>query len=108
MIFQEMKEKLEKRQFAEIDAKGYKEMLDDLYGTLSAVRFGEAIPQDYKDLREWVYTRVAKDIVYQDGSYLNEHFCIGVLYGILRSYDDQFGESEEWFRIYNMVVNKVI
>jgi hypothetical protein len=52
MIFQEMKEKLEKRQFAEIDAKGYKEMLDDLYGTLSAVRFGEAVPQDYKDLRE--------------------------------------------------------
>lgn len=107
-IFQEVKQMLEKRQYAEIDAKVYRKVLDELYKIWLCVSHGEELPQDYIELRTWLYTRVAKDIIYQDGKYLNDHFCVGALYGMFRAYDDVISEFAAWRRIYKMVVDKVI
>ena len=107
-IFQEVKQMLEKRQYAEIDAKVYRKVLDELYKIWLGVSHGEELPQDYIELRTWLYTRVAKDIIYQDGEYLNDHFCVGALYGMFRAYDDVTAEYDAWSRIYNKVLDKEI
>jgi len=107
-IFQEVKQMLEKRQYAEIDAKIYQMVLDELYKVWLGTSHGEELPPDYVELRTWLYTRVAKDIIYQDGKYLNDHFCLGTLYGMFRGYDDIITEFTAWPRIYNMVLDKVI
>lgn len=107
-IFQEVKQMFEKRQYAEIDAKIYQMVLDELYRVRSGVLHGEEFPHDYIELRTWLYTRVAKDIIYQDGKYLNDHFCLGTLYGMFRAYDDVTAEYDAWSRIYNKVLDKEI
>ena len=103
MIFQEIKNLLEKRQYAKIDDAVYAELLNEMCNIVRAYKQnGEQLPQDYMELREWIYNRVSKDIIYGDGGYLNDHFCIGVIWGILRSCDvftDVF--DKEWTRYYN-------
>lgn len=104
MIFQEIKEALEKRQYTKIDGVAYREFLDEIFISLRAYNAGEmyedVFPQEYVDLREWVYTRVAKDIIYQNTGYLNDHFCIGTIYGMLRVCDDQSDHGSVWYDIY--------
>lgn len=108
MIFQEVKEMLEKRHYAEIDSVVYRELLDEIYISLRAYHAGEmyedVFPQEYMDLREWVYIRIAKDIIYQDTGYLNDHFCIGTIYGMLRVCDDQSDNGSVWYDIYEKVL----
>lgn len=110
MIFQEIKEALEKRQYTKIDGAVYREFLDeasiDLMAFNHGPRYKSVFPPDYYDLREWIYNRVAKDIVYQNTGYLNDHFCIGVLYGMLRMCDDQAGDSGKWYEIYEDVLGE--
>ena len=105
MIFQEIKEMLEKRQYAEIDTKIYQSFLDTIYTALKGQWYGDGFPQDYFDLQKYVYERVAKDIIYQDTGYINDHFCLGVLYGMLRVCDDQ-QDINDWYDIYSKVLNK--
>ena len=108
MIFQEIKEAFEKDHYAEIDGVAYREFLDEMVISLRAYQAGElyedVFPQEYVDLREWVYTRVAKDIIYQNIDYLSEDFRIGVIYGMLRACDDQSDHSSIWYDIYEKVL----
>lgn len=108
MIFQKVKQMFENCWYAEIDGAIYQELLDEIYISLRAYHAGEmyedAFPQEYIDLREWVYTRVAKDIIYQNTGYLNDHFCIGTVYGMLRVCDDQSDNGSVWYDIYNKIL----
>lgn len=110
MIFQQVKEMLVKRQYAEINSTVYQQLLDSIYNGVKAYSFGEsfedAFSQDYVELRDWVYIRVAKDIIYQDSGYLNDHFCIGTIYGMLRVCDDQIDCGNVWYDIYNKILTK--
>lgn len=74
--------------YASIDPKQFDELKKALIiDHYAYVNSGEKIPQSYFELRDWVYTRIEKDIKYQDTGYLNDHFCIGVVYGMLRMFD---------------------
>ena len=110
MIFQEIQKMFKKRQYAKIDAKVYQILLNEMYNGIKGYQFGEeyeeVFPQEYVDLRNWVYDRVAKDIIYQDGSYLNDHFCIGAIYGMLRICDDQTDRGSVWYDIFDKILNK--
>lgn len=106
MIYQEIIEMLEKRRYTDIDGKVYQQLLDNIYNSLKDYEYGCEFPQEYFDLREWVYNRVAKDIIYQNTGYLNDHFCVGVIYGMLRMCDDQYFDSAAWYEIYNKVLAK--
>lgn len=110
MIFQEIQKMFKKRQYAKIDAKIYQILLNEMYNGIRGYQFGEeyeeVFPQEYVDLRNWVYDRVAKDIIYQDGSYLNDHFCVGVIYGMLRVCDDQTDRGSVWYDIFDKILNK--
>lgn len=60
------------------------------------------ISSKYFELRNWIYKRVAKDIVYQKEGYLNDHFCIGAIYGICKMYDELENaaiDSLNWFNV---------
>lgn len=102
MVFQEVKQMLENRQYAEITDGVYQDFIDEIHTLIAGSQYGEWLPQDYSELREWVYVRVAKDMIYQDSGFLNDHFCIGVIYGMLRICDDQFNQHY-WNYIYNSV-----
>jgi hypothetical protein len=106
MIYQEIVEMLEKRRYVDFNGKVYQELLDNIYNSLKDYEYGQEFPQEYFDLREWIYRRVANDFIYQRKGYLNEHFCIGVVYGILRMCDDQRFDSAAWYEIYNKVLAK--
>lgn len=108
MIFQEIKEAFEKRQYTKFNGAAYREFLDEIVISLRAYQayelYEDVFPQEFIDLREWVYTRIAKDIIYQNTGYLNEHFCIGVVYGILRACDEQSDNGSVWYDIYEKVL----
>lgn len=106
MIYQEIVEMLEKRRYVDFNGKVYQELLDNIYNSLKDYEYGYEFPQEYFELRDWIYRRVAKDFIYQREGYLNEHFCIGVVYGILRMCDDQRFDSAAWYEIYNKVLAK--
>lgn len=74
--------------FAAVKPEDFDRLKDDLIVDHYAyVNNGDKIPHSYFELRDWVYDRVAKDIKYQETGYLNDHFCIGVVYGMLRMFD---------------------
>lgn len=104
MIFQQVKEMLQNRQYAKINNRIYQELFDEIYIGIRAFHFGDTYEDtflpEYEDLRDWVYNRVAKDIIYQDTGYLNDHFCIGTIYGMLRVCDDQLGHGSVWYTVY--------
>lgn len=108
MIFQEIKEAFEKRQYTKLNGAAYREFLDEIVISLRAYQayelYEDVFPQEFIDLREWVYTRIANDIIYQNTGYLNEHFCIGVVYGILRACDEQSDNGSVWYDIYEKVL----
>lgn len=87
-IYKEIEFKFKKRKFAEIQEKDYKKLLNTLYTDWFSYCYSDAgLPQDYIDLRRWVYDRVSKDMVYQRTGYLNDHFCIGTVFGMFRMFD---------------------
>lgn len=99
MIFQEVKNMLVNREYAEID----NQMINDLINAVSVVMIagahGEYLPQEYIDLRDWVYTRIAWDLKYKRTGYLNDHCCIGIIWGIIRTCDESLG-IEKWEEYY--------
>lgn len=40
-----------------------------------------------EELRLWVYWRVAEDVAYRDTNPSGRPFCIGILYGIFKTFD---------------------
>lgn len=107
MNLQEIKALLENRYYSEINQTVYQSLLDELSVIYSATNYGEELPQDLVELRDWVYNRVCENIMYQSGSYLSDHFCIGVIYGILRAYDDAYNCSEAWYNKYSSIVKNL-
>ena len=82
-------EKLKNHKYAEITPEDYAQLARELVNDFRAHDLnGDKIPDDYFELQTWVYNRVAKDMIYQRMSYLNEHFCIGAIFGMLRMFDE--------------------
>ena len=89
MIYKEIQEKLENRRYADITTKDYEDLLINLGQDHHAKALhADPIPADLFVLRNWVYNRIAKDEKYQEMGYLNEHCCIGIIYGMLRMFDE--------------------
>lgn len=88
MIYQEIKEKLENRKYADITELDYQDFIDQVFIDYIAYQLnGETLSEEYKELKDWVYNRVNKNIQYQITGYLNDHFCIGAVFGILMTFD---------------------
>lgn len=88
MIYQEIKEKLMNRKYANIAELDYQDLIDQILIDYSAYQLnGDPLSEEYKELRDWVYDRVNKNIQYQITGYLNDHFCIGAVFGILMTFD---------------------
>lgn len=84
--------KLKNRQFAQITMDDYVDLTNTLIiDHYAHVNGGEEIPDDYFELRKWIYDRVEVDVLYKSTGYLNEHFCIGVIYGALCMFDNLNG-----------------
>lgn len=87
-IYTVLLEKLKARKFAEIHEPDYLHLVNSLSIEYLAHNVGgDPVSPEYVELRQWVYERVAKDMVYQRTGYLNDHFCIGAIFGILRMFD---------------------
>lgn len=96
MIFQEIKDMLISRQFAKIDDKKLDELMRGLGLVIVAKhQNGEEFPDEYFELRDWIYERVSKNLKLRNTGYINEHFCIGVIWGMIRMCDDSFS-IKEW------------
>lgn len=77
------------REYANITLDDYKELAETLARDYDAYTLnGDKIPADYFDLRDWIYTRIHKDVKYQDTGYLNDHCCIGIIFGMLRLFEE--------------------
>lgn len=88
-IYKTILKKLRNRQFANINIDDYDILINDLLiDYFSYEQAGDKIPTDYYELQSWIYDRIVKDIKYQDTGYLNEHFCIGVIFGMLQMFDE--------------------
>ena len=88
IIYKRVLDKLKSRKFAEIHEPDYLHLVNSLSMEYLAHNVGgEPVSPEYVELRQWVYDRVAKDMTYQRTGYLNDHFCIGAIFGILRMFD---------------------
>lgn len=88
-IYKSILDRFEGRKFGFIDFDDYACLIRELIiNYLAHENSGEEIPEDYYELRNWVYNRIILDIKYQHSSYTNEHFCIGVVFGVLQMFDE--------------------
>jgi hypothetical protein len=88
-IYKEIQEKLENQQYAEIASEDYEALLMQLgIESLAKQLDGTEFSDELRQLREWVYTRIVKAQLMQPFDYLNEHCCIGIIYGIFRMFDE--------------------
>lgn len=88
-IYKIIFDKISGRNYAKITVDDYKELAETLARDYDAYTLnGDKIPADYFDLRDWVYTRIHKDIKYQDTGYLNDHCCIGIIFGMIRLFEE--------------------
>lgn len=88
-IYKSILDRFEGRKFGFIDFDDYACLVRELIiDYLAHENGGEEIPEDYYELRNWVYSRIMSDIKYQKSSYTNEHFCIGVVFGVLQMFDE--------------------
>jgi hypothetical protein len=94
MIFQEIKNMLVNREYAEIDSKILGELMAACNVVSVAGQHGEYLPDEYVELRDWVYDRVAKNLTYNNTGYINEHFCVGAIWGMLRLCDETLFVTE--------------
>ena len=99
MIFQEIKKCLECCQFEKIDKVYLKHLPQEVDNIRRAYAFGEGIPSDFIELRDFVYKRVAKDIKYQNTGIINDHFCYGAIFGIIRLFDMTINDDLIWEEI---------
>lgn len=88
-IYKTILNKIICRDYAKITIEDYNELAKSLARDYDAyVLNGDKIPVDYYDLRDWIYTRIHQDIKYQNTGYLNEHCCIGVVFGMIRFFEE--------------------
>ena len=88
-IYSEILSKLNGRKYAEIDELNFSDLSSELaVDHMARMNSGEKPSEDFLELRDWIYNRVAKNMVYQRTEYLNDNFCVGVIFGILRMFDE--------------------
>lgn len=83
--------KLQERRYSEITQTDYDNLIKALFDNIALLR-NEYTSEVYV-LRFWLYRRIAKDMTFQNTNYLNDHCCIGVLYGIFKMFDLYLGKS---------------
>ena len=77
------------RDFARITIEDYNELAKSLARDYDAYTLnGDKIPMEYYELRDWIYTRIHKDIKYQDTGFLNDHCCIGIIFGMIYLFEE--------------------
>ena len=81
--------KLQEHRYSEITQTDYDNLIKALFDNIALLR-NEYTSQVYT-LRFWLYRRIAKDLVFQNTGYLNDHCCIGILYGIFKMFDSYMG-----------------
>lgn len=86
-FYQELLDKLKNRRYAEIGQADYY-----LFYAMTYRLAPDRLPDSFYDLRDWLYTRVAKDEIYTHTGYRQEHFCIGVLFGACMFADEVWRE----------------
>lgn len=88
-IYKIILDKIIHRKYADITMDEYKEFAENLARDYDAYNLnGDKIPADYYELRDWIYTRIHQDIKYQDTGYLNDHCCIGIIFGMIRLFEE--------------------
>lgn len=88
IIYKRVLDKLKGRKFAEICESDYLDLVNSLYLEYIAHNIGgDPVSPEHKELRHWVYDRVSKDMAHQRTGYLNDHFCIGTIFGMFRLFD---------------------
>lgn len=88
LFYQELLDKLKSCQYAKITQTDYYVFNVVTHELASSNR----LPDSFYDLRDWLYTRVAKDEIYTHTAYRQEHFCIGVLFGACTFADEVWQE----------------
>lgn len=92
-IFEDLLMKLEKRQYAAIKREDYHKLICELLNIYNSKSLnGDPVPQDCLALQDWVSNRVAIDYKYSVIGPANEHFCIGVIFGIYAMFYGIIGE----------------
>lgn len=99
MIFQKVRNMLIDREYAEIDDKILSELMYALSVVSVAGQHGEYLPDEYVDLRGWIYDRVANNLEFRHTGYINEHFCVGAIWGMIRACDESL-MIDEWQNYY--------
>lgn len=87
VFYQRLLDRLKNRRYAEISQADYY-----LFNTMTYRLAPDKLPNSFYDLRDWLYTRIAKDEVYSNTGYRQEHFCIGVLFGTCMFVDEIWRE----------------
>lgn len=87
VFYQELLDKLKNHHYAEITQTDYY-----LFNIMTHDLAPDRLPDSFYDLQDWLYTRVAKDEIYSNTGYRQEHFCIGVLFGACMFVDEVWRE----------------
>lgn len=88
LFYQELLDKLKNCNYAKITQMDYY-----LFNVMThELASSDRLPNSFYDLRDWLYTRVAKDEIYTHTGYRQEHFCIGVLFGACMFADEVWRE----------------
>lgn len=92
-IFEDLLMKLEKRRYAAIKSEDYYKLVCELLNIYNSKSLnGDPIPRDCLALQDLVRNRVATDVKYSVIGPTNEHFCIGVIFGIYAMFKGIIGE----------------